>query len=130
MGLDEEKRDYFKETEKNCLMYPGIEERDLSEAASYEEDVLVLDNNDIAKKYLLYNEVGENYLIIIQVPHQGITYNFELSQIADQSCIDDFEAMVKSFRTEEEEKAARKGYNIFSEENNSEEQNAGEETAD
>jgi len=113
-------KNMITDTENSCSVYGGVALRDLSEAASYEEDVLVLDNNTMAKKYTLYNDTGIAYMEVVSVEYNGATYNFELHNItADNKdiCTSNFESVVQSFRTYEEEIGATSGYDVFDEEN-------------
>lgn len=108
------------DNESNCSVHGGVALRDLNEAASYEEGVLVLDNNEMAKKYILYNGTGIEYMEMVSVEYEGVTYNFELHDItADNKeiCTSNFEAIVQSFRTYDEEIDANSAYDVFAEEN-------------
>ncbi len=126
VGSTEDNITYLYEEEKGCKLFAGVPDRDLSEAAGYEEDVIVLDNNDMAKLYKLYDGQENFYMELISDEHDGITYNFELTEIADDACVSDFETIVKSFRTYQEELAAQQG--IVSDEQEEEEVEAVEET--
>ncbi len=113
-------KNILADNENVCSVYAGVASRDLSEAASYDEDVLVLDNNAMAKKYTLYNGTGIEYMEIVSVEYNDLTYNFELHDVtADNKeiCASNFEAIVQSFRTYEEEVGATSGYDVFDAEN-------------
>ena len=114
---DEERTDVLIKETSDDMLYAGVETRDLSEAATYEEDVLVLDNNDMAKKYMLYDADGLLYMVVVTVTHNDIVYNFELrgNGAVDEMNLEDFDAIVKSFRTLAEENAAKQGYDVFEE---------------
>lgn len=118
---DEEENDVLVKHPTDDTIRVGIETRDLNEAASYTEDILVFDNNDMGEKYSLYNEEGHLYMIVVTVTHNDTVYNFELdgSGYVDELNIEDFETIVASFRTLEEENAAKQGYDIFEEEEES-----------
>jgi len=115
---DAEGNDILAKPPTDNTFHAGVEARDLSEAASYEEDVLVLDNNEMAEKYLLYDANGNLYMEVVKIMHNDVTYNFELKNPTslDEASIEEFETMVKSFRTLAEENAAKQGYSIFDEE--------------
>lgn len=113
---DESSENYFS-GEDGCSLYPGVGDRDLAEAASYEQDVLVLDNNDMAEKYLLSDAEGNLYMEIVKILHGDNIYNFEIrGGLSNQTCLDNAETTIKSFRTYEEHVAAQQGYNIFEQE--------------
>ncbi|OGJ47005.1 hypothetical protein A2344_00015 [Candidatus Peregrinibacteria bacterium RIFOXYB12_FULL_41_12] len=95
--------------ETSCETYAGAAQRDLT-GLTYSEDVLVLDNNEIATKYIVTTETGETSMEIVTFVHDELTYSFELRNI-DQSqiatCMEEFESVVKSFRTYAEEMEAK-----------------------
>ncbi|MFA6529067.1 MAG: hypothetical protein WCT46_06035 [Candidatus Gracilibacteria bacterium] len=102
------------DSKTDCKTYAGVAQRDLT-GLTYTEDVLVLDNNDMAKKYLVTDENGVVTMEIVSVTHGGKTYNFELRNIDQEQivvCTDEFESTVKSVRTYVEEIAARTSSNV------------------
>ncbi len=123
----EEGLDYVKNEEYGCEIHAGMEDKDPTELASYEEDVLVMDNNDMAKQYTLYDENGAVSEIYVTVNHNEIDYNFAIKNINDM-CLDDALLTVKSFRTYDEEMAIRKGIEMIDEEEEAAEEATTEET--
>jgi len=112
----EEGYDILVDNENSCSVHAGVPLRDIAEAASYEEDVLVLDNNEMAKRYKLYDAQGLEYMEIVTFTYQDSTYNFELQNMTEANkdiCTSNFESIVKSFRTYDEEIDATSGYDVF-----------------
>lgn len=95
-------RPLITDNETGCVTYLAVAPIDTTD---YTEDVIVLDNNEMAKKYTL--ETGEEVII---VTHNEKTYYFALKNVAEDSiaiCMEEFESVVKSFRTYDEEMTAR-----------------------
>jgi len=106
---DENGLDYMRTEDNTCSVHGGMADIDVSTLEGYEETVLVLDNNDMAKKYTLYGEDGSIEDVYVIVTHNDITYNFHIDNLVSETCEADGETIIKSFRTYKEQKAVSAG---------------------
>ncbi len=94
----EDNIDYISTQEGMCQIDIKLMDIDLESVASYTEEVMIFDNNDMAKKYTVYDAEGNMEYIYVEVIHEELEYNFKISNI-DEACLEDAEAAIKSFRT-------------------------------
>ena len=110
---DENGADYLKDMTGTCELHGGLETLDVTTWASYDDEVLVLDNNDMAKKYTLYDAEGAIDMVYVSLLHNDIVYNFEIREVDGDECVDQAQTVIQSFRTYAEELSVQSGIEMI-----------------